>query len=368
MNNLVDEDGLFVHSRQSSDIYDQQCFDDQSKINWIDGKEYKDHPDWSNRAQRKWHFFYRPYNYGDNIGAYQKNKIEDKAPIIQKLNDEISAHSTLKLFSIYLFPLVLMLCIYLQLWIILAVPVIAFVYFHLKAQYFKNKLRHQDDECSAFQAEINHLVDQQQEILNNRVTSDEILSMLWFDIRELESQILKKSFNDEPDRIIREVKDFYPSVSSSLGSSKWGNAPPMFPVIPSWGLLQSIGRSLSDGAQATGLKAAIKDIGDDVATFRKLSDGTPLYRLWYIQNLFFREKNIEIVSYCYDFITNRTYNKSEYTFPYNHISNISYSDDDISYMVNESLVSNLGFDEEFKENIYGCEVKVISFSSTSGSH
>jgi len=250
--------------------------------------------------------------------------------------------------------------------VFLAVPVVSFAYFYFKCQDLSNQLRHEEQECRLFEAEIDYLIDQQQMILNNRLSSDEILDMFWSDIRELETEIIEDHFNDETGRVIREVENFYSNVSSKLGSNKKITLPPIFPVIPSWGLLQSTSRSMTDGTQSTGLKAAGNKIGDNIATFRKLSDGTPFYRLWYIQNLFFRESNINIISYCYDFITGKSYNPSVETIQYNHISNSSYSDDDISYMVDESLVSDLNIDDEFKENIYGCEVKVISFSSTSG--
>ena len=366
MSNLVGEDGLFTHSRQPGDIHDYRCFDDQSKNRWITGDELKDNPDWGAREKEKWYFFYRPYNYANNIGSYQKEKIRERLPVINGLREELSSFNALRYFSIFLLFVILGLCIYVQSWGAILIPLLALIFFHLKVQDCSEKLRDVEYECNIFKSEIDHLLTQQQMILTNRVSSDDIIDMFWYDIRGLENEILREHFNDEPERVISEVEEFYPQVDLKLSPNKRVSDPPFFPVIPSWGLLQSVSRSLRDGTQSTGLKAAGREIGDNIATFRKLSDGTPLYRLWYIQNLFFREKNINVISYCFDFITGKSYNTSVETFQYNHISNSSYSDDDVSYMVDESLVSDFGLEDEFAKSVYGCEVKVISFSSTSG--
>jgi len=116
MHNLVDIDGVFIHSQQPSDIHHYECFDDQSKLRWVDGSEYSNHPNWSETEKRRWHFFYRPYNYGDNIGSHQKEKIKEILPTIHKLKEELSSFVLLKYFAIFLFLPIFVFCIYAQSW------------------------------------------------------------------------------------------------------------------------------------------------------------------------------------------------------------------------------------------------------------
>ncbi|PWQ93585.1 hypothetical protein [Leucothrix arctica] len=369
MSDLIGSDGLFILSGQPSDIHDYKCFDDESKSKLIFCDELKNNPEWGEREREKWYFFYRPYKRGSKLGSYQRDMIKLKEPKINFLQEEVNSFNFLKkLFFVLVIP-TLILSLYAQLWAAFVLPLLIGIFFNAKEQGVSENLRSEVLEKETYQSEIDHLYYEQENILNNRISSDDILDMFWYDMRALEGKILEEHFNDEAERLdeIEEVDEFYPCVDSKLKPSKRiMDSSPFYPVIPSWGFLQSTSRSLDDTTQATGLRAAGNEIGSNIATFRKLKDGTPFYRLWYIQNLFFREENINIISYCYDFITGKSYNQSVDTFQYNHISNSSYSNDDLSFMADGLLASSFCVEEKLTKNIYGCEVKVISFSSTSG--
>ena len=60
-------------------------------------------------------------------------------------------------------------------------------------------------------------------------------------------------------------------------------------MIYSWGFLQDPQTLSGDVKRETGLSTLATIIKRNIATWRMLDNGTPIYRIWYIQFLFFQE-------------------------------------------------------------------------------
>ncbi len=118
----------------------------------------------------------------------------------------------------------------------------------------------------------------------------------------------------------------------------------------------------------TEISIAEQDIGKKIATWRNQSGSKPFYRLWYTKLLLFEDKNLNLVTFYYDFITQEKYSECVEIYQYNHITNYSYVDEDISYMNEDPLIEKINLPLDLTRNIFGNEVKTISVSSSSGSY
>ena len=369
MDRVLERDGFFTFSGTSSSIYDYQCFDDQASKVWLTGKEFKENEEHWIAAQKKiWHFFNRPYNYGHHIGREQRQKIEARQEVIEAKEGELFLAKIVK----YLLLLASLITFIFDSsngsWGFLGVIGTFILITLIKEMDLKNAFSKAMQEKDRYEQELNHLLDQQQGILNEIIEPKEILRVLWKKLEALELGLYSSYFPEDAGKVRSGLVDFYNSLNDDLDATRQLDDHPNHPLVLSWGLLQPPSRSFSDNRQATGIKAASKDLREKIATFRKLADGTPIYRLFYIQFLFFRDKNLNVVSLCYDFLTDKQYNISVDTYQYNHITGTSYSEEDISHMPKQAFFEEFDLDlpEELLENVYGSQVKVISFSSTSG--
>ena len=118
--------------------------------------------------------------------------------------------------------------------------------------------------------------------------------MFWNDIRELEEESLNKAAQDKIENIKKNTRNYYKYIRTILPSNI--NFP-IFPVVPSWALLQESHDDKYNTNTISGLMIAHKKIGKKVASWRNIKGKKPIFRLWYIQHLFFHNKNISIVSY-----------------------------------------------------------------------
>lgn len=365
MDDQLERDGLFTFSGTPSSIYDYQCFDDQSSAVRITGKEFQDNEHhWNSEQKQIWHFFNRPYNYGYHIGGIQKQEIKKYEGIIGTKAGERSLLVVVKYLSFIIFGAAFFYSYVQGAWEFLIVPAIFTVVVLLKLMDVGNEVSKAREIKHRYEEELNHLLAQHDEILGSMLSQREILRIFWRKITALEGQLYSRHFSGAPRS---DSSDFYSRLNDVLEEKSLDH--PLNPVILSWGLLQPSSRSFEDKRQATGMKAAAKDIKEKIAVFRAMSDGTPLYRLLYIQFLFFKERNLNVISLCYDFLTEEDYNISVDTYQYNHITGTSYSEEDISYMHERGFLEESGvtLPKELLSRVYGSQVKVISFSSTSGS-
>ena len=282
---VMDESILFDKSGEPNNIHCYKCFDDQSNSDWIDGHEYTDNPQWSQKRKDLWKFFYRPYNYGSNIGGKQKKIIKVLSDRINVHQEELQSYELLKKFSVFVFILIgLMLVISVDLWVLLSIPLLSYFSFTIKTWQIQSVIKPISIELREYELEVDELICQQQSILQSRTSSEDVERLLWSDLVALEQEVHYEYFFTRLDQVKSKVPNFYEDVNERLLSPQKIIEPPCFPVIPTWGLLQPV-KASNNNFRATGVRAAWEDLGEKIATFRNLEDGRPFYRLWYIQSL-----------------------------------------------------------------------------------
>lgn len=319
MLDLVDESGLFLFSGESARLEDYKCFNDPSKSTSILGTELlelKKNDKWSH--EKLWLYFYRPYNLGNNIAKKQKGMISAYAEMIELAEARKSFNSMAAIFflSLSLFFIYFYNSYYLSFF-----SMVVSVLFYVTSFSLKSEISKAAYSINILNREIDYLMSQHEKMTLDRYTINEIESIFWEDIRSLEEKYL---YNVDLSKEKRQF-DFYRNVS--LRNYNYGFFP-AYPVVPSWALLQpSKGKSNyhNDTDQLLGLSLIEQDIGDKIATWRYSSRKFPIFRVWYIQFLFFHEKNLELVSFYYDFITKKIYSEEIHSFQYNHITNYSFS-------------------------------------------
>lgn len=361
----LERDGFFTFSETSSSIYDYECFEDQSKEFWIKGGEFQENEQhWDSEQKRIWHYFNRPDNRGHKIGLKQRQEIKVKSIVLEGLEEDHSLFLIAKYLALFIFLLMTIYSFIHGSWGLLILPITLVLLAQLKLMGINSEISHTIKIKKRYEKELIHLISQHDDILRNMISQKKILRVFWKKMKALEERLHLHHFGE---KVKENTPDFYARLNTELKEKQLSNHPKN-PVMLSWALLQTSSRSFDDKRQATGVKAARKDVNEKIATFRAMSDGTPLYRLLYVQFLFFKERNLNVVSLCYDFLTGEDYNVSVDTFQYNHITGTSYSEEDISYMHDEGLLEELDLrlPKDLLDRVYGSQVKVISFSSTSG--
>lgn len=367
---FTDEDDRFIFSREYSRLEYYECFHDPSSKKLISGKELiklEHEKDWSEEQRKIWLYFYRPYKHGDIIGKKQKIFILDKESSISILEEKINTYNILKI----LFLILTLYFSYLSLTVVsFFIPIITLLisgYFFLGEKEILNKISYLKNDIFTLNKEINYLLQQQDEMKNFKETNGGVNNLFWGYLKKLENQYIYKLPTDDMEKT---NEDFYKSVKQKAEKYHDYHDYPTFPVIPSWGLLQQ-SKNFNPNThkhQSTGIKIASKDIKERIATWRKSTYGKPIFRLWYIQFLFFHNKSITVQSFYYDFITRKKYGENLEIYQYNHITNYSYTDEDISYMNSDPLMKEINLPRKLTKNIFCDEVKTLSFSSASGSH
>ena len=358
-------DGVFTFSDTPSSIYDYECFDDQSCESWIKGQEFqKNEHHWNSEQKQVWHYFNRPDNRGRKIGPKQRREIKNKETVLEGLEEDRSLYLIARYLSFFILIATCIYSFFEGSWGILIIPLGFVLLVQLKLSDVENEISRANKIKQRYEKELNHLLVQHDEIIGNMISQKRVLGVFWKKIKSLENRLHLHHFGDE---VKEDTSDFYERLNEELKEKKL-DSHPKNPVILSWALLQPSSRSFDDKRQATGVKAARKEVDEKIATFRTMSDGTPLYRLLYVQFLFFKERNLNVVSLCHDFLTGEDYNVSVDTYKYNHITGTSYSQEDISYMHDQGQLEelNLKLPEYLLDRVYGSQVNVISFSSTSG--
>ena len=359
------KNNTFKYSGESSLLEEYPCFDDKSNLNWIDGKEVLENPHWNENQKRLWYYFYRPYNYGDNIAGNQKRSVREmKASIIEKT-------SQLKIFKLIVLIVVVLTVVMIfsknpSIFFIIASIILTFYFLFVHA-VTESEISSYINGIVELNHEIDFLVDKQQDILKNILTSHEVEKIFWNDMVNIEKSFISSALNKDYDAVKRDARSYYSEKMINDFFAKNEIEPPVFPLIPSWGLLQQSYVGGSNGSQKTGLYILNREIGKKVATWRNTSTGKSFYRVSYIQFLFFQEKALHVVSIYYDFITKKQSGVRKEMFPYNHISHHSNNEEDLSHMMLDPLIKGLNLPEELTNNIYDHQTKAIAFSSSSGS-
>lgn len=112
MIDLIDDDGRFTYSKEHSELEYYKCFYDPSNPDSITGEELlrlKEREFWSKENSRIWFYFYRPYNYRNNIAPKKKKWIANIESNIEKLRRDVFFN---KLYGISSFILISLYFIY----------------------------------------------------------------------------------------------------------------------------------------------------------------------------------------------------------------------------------------------------------------
>jgi hypothetical protein len=368
---LTDGHDRFIFSDTYSRLEYYKCFNDPSSVELISGVELMElekQDDWSEEQRKIWLYFYRPYKYGNVIGGKQKKIISKKESIISNLTEKTNNYSNLKILCFVLTLLFFYLSLTSISFFVPIITLLSSIYFYLEEKSLLIKIFDLKNHIKILNKEINYLFQQQNEMTKYRVTPYGINRLFWKYLRKLENEYIDKLFHENKDNIEDSTPDFYKYVKQK--SRENHHKYPNFPVIPSWALLQQ-SQKLNPNtheSQSTGLKIASKEIDKKIATWRRSIYKKPIFRLWYIQFLFFHEKNLTIQSFYYDFITRKKYGEHLEVYQYNHITNYSYMDEDISYMKSDLLIKKVGIPDKLTNNIFCDQVKTLSFSSASGSN
>ena len=364
--NFIDKDkNIFIFSGESCLLEKYKCFDDKSSLEWIDGQELLDNPDWTFDTKKIWYYFYRPYNYGNNIAPKQKKYIVELTKEILALKGKLKATKLL----IFVFTFLSSVCI------VFGYPTYAIGLFFLilvsfKTHSFEEKqLLEKDYFVSLLQEEIDYLHNKQKSILDNMLTEKEVENIFWLYMQKLEEEFLKVALNKTRDQKTRdENSDFYDEIFKKKFFQRNSIDPLIFPLIASWGILQQQNLSGAYGTQKSGLYFFQKQLDKRIATWRNTTSGKAFYRVWYLQFLFFQEKSLYVVSTYIDLITKKRSGLKQEVFSYNHIAHHAYNEEDVSYMLDDELILKLKLPEKFTQYIYNHQSKSIYFASSSGAY
>lgn len=381
MKPFILEDRTFGLSGEPSQLEYYKCYHDPALANLITGEELlklEETPDWNDDKASIWHYFYRPHNRINCIGPVQKKNIQK---LDQKIKEGEEAKFLNKILLILLliislvsvYPMMQQGVIYLLVFIGIFACYLLIQRANLNGLLNENlKLR----RC--YQREIDFLMDQKQSIEEDRLTAREIEGLFWTSIRNSEDTYISRTFGD----ISQEVRDGFPDFYSNQLLEDYDHFDfPSFPVIPSWALLQSSKRNNAGSTQITGLQIIADELktfnptsgpdgltgSEKIASWRRVSKGRALFRVWYIQFLIFHDDNLELVSYYYDFVRSKVYSQKIEAYQYKHITDYTYGDEDISYMLHDPLIKGLRIPATLTDNIFGNQVKTISLKSASGS-
>jgi len=221
--------------------------------------------------------------------------------------------------------------------------------------------RRKQEVINILYEEIEYLLEQQRDYLKS-INPDEIIQSFWRDMKEFESHYIETILKKE-NLSCDEFVDFY-------NEPRLSGIDLIFPIIPSWALLQESKQKVDNSTlmRKTGICLAYDKIENKVTSLRIDKNGNPFFRLWYIQFLLFNDKNLILITFYYDFVTKKPYSEHIELYQYNHITNYSYSNEDMTYMKDDFVIQESNLPKELQDKIFNNETKIISLESASGSH
>ena len=357
---------LFRLSKEPNRLERYKCFDEGSSLDWIETSEIIkagwNKPE-NEERRRLWNFFYRPFDYENNMAAKQRSLLKEAKKVTEPKSNKL-----------YLLVVPIMgITAYLA-WrffqmqfdhtsFVVASVLFLFIAYHYLAE--REYLKHKKDVVE-LEAELKSLMDQKQAMIDNRMSSEEVEKLFWQDIVKLEKEFIVSFVDKDLEAAKAEGAQYYtdPAIKEYFESRQLER--PIYPMIYSWGFLQDPQTLSGDVKRETGLSTLATIIKRNIATWRMLDNGTPIYRIWYIQFLFFQEKVLGSVSFYYDFISKNTYGLKKEKYLYNHMSNYSFNEEALRHMPSLPTIEQLDLPKGFISNICGNEAKTITFSVSSG--
>jgi hypothetical protein len=316
-----------------------RCYDDLSIKEWLDGMELKQHKGtWDERAIAKWNFFYRPFK--PVVGRPQQKMIRERQAsicvceaYIAECSANISQQKEQLRRSLSHVIAGLVFLGMITTWLLfkdsaLFVVPIAIVVVVIKNYYktrteglrriseleesmkkYNSAIETSKREIGLLETEIRRLLEQ----IPQHADAINITNWLNEELAEMECVFLGEFLSKPVTRA--EIGRYIPQ---NFGDPRISGL-----LIDSWGFLQPTSQKGPFGQEGTGLRRAKEDLKNHLATWQVSPDGNPVFRLLFLQYIFPLEKNLNICSLFYDFITRRCYGKRLETFQYNHITNYS---------------------------------------------
>jgi hypothetical protein len=357
-----------------------KCYDDLSNKEWLDGSELREHKSvWDARTVAKWNFFYRPF--GPAIGRPQKKMIQErKADIsacetyMRESNAAIALLRERLRRAISRFTIILAILAVLTVWflsrenllfvftlggIALAVRRLAQEQSSAKKRIteleallktYELTIRRSQQDIKSLEGEIKNLLAQ----VAQPPEATTIDKWLAEEIAELECAQLSE-FLSKP--ISRD--EICKHIPQSFGDPRVAGL-----LVDSWGFLQPTSQKGPFGREGTGLRRAKDDLKEHLATWQVTPSGSPVFRLLFLQYIFPLNKNLNIGSLFYDFVTRRSYGKRFETFQYNHITNYSIREIEPE---EEPWIKELGL-ASMTRLLQGKVPKALTIAVASGNH
>jgi hypothetical protein len=358
-----------------------KCYDDLSSKEWLDGMDLKSHSDtWDERAIAKWHFFYRPFR--TVVGRPQKKMINERRAVISACEVAIEearagvvqeearirqATSWLTNWTVVLGLMAVVAFFFVSKWLVLLPLAGGLIAFHK----FSEERRDARAKISALEATIatksSGIQESSREI---ELLKEEISYLLSQVPHVVDSMIIESWLNEE----IAEMECVCLSEFLSLPISRedirkhipqgFGDPRVCGLLIDSWGFLQPTAQKGPLGREGTGLRRATDELQQYIATWQVGSNGIPTFRLLFLQYIFPLERNLNVCSFFYDFITRRAFGKRFDTFQYNHITNYSLREIEPE---EEPWMEDLGL-SSMSALLQGKTPKALTIALASGNH
>lgn len=345
------ETDMFPTSGKPNYIEWYQCYRDPSKDTWVDGMERLK---LSNDEQRKWwDFFYRPVR--SLVGRPQLRRIYLLKNEKKKLEVDIKEQKDL-LFIIGVAGLIfatgsLLYSVYVSIFFIFASGL-----FCLDTYLNKSKLsvllKEKHGLIKLLEGEVSSLLKQVPKTPSKREADDWVKEV--FQLSELMAlREITHNHNIEYENIADYIK--HPPISDNGVKGL---------LIDCWGLLQPREINSPYGLESTGYNRVIDDILGNIATWRVKSDGSPLYRVIYMQHIFLLDKNINVYGFFYDFVTGKKYGKRKETFQYGHITNFSINE--VEFNDDSMSQDRLGISNALIEGLSNTTFEAFTLTVSSG--
>lgn len=342
--------GIFYTSGKPDYIEWYKCYSDPSKDNWSDGMELFNNPNWDSKQKAKWNFFYRPAP--SLVGRPQKRMIKDLENDISNLTYDRGELQKLLIGAGISAIALVFISFFSSLYILLFTIIGSVIFFPSRYNKWKellNDIEHKNSDIKSLHEEIEALKKQ----ISERPSNKEMESYLQEELRSMEIKCLSEVVNaeideDRMDEIIR-----HEPICDNFRS---------LPIM-GWGLLQPPTLRSAFGIEKTGYNRVVGDIGNNIATWRSTQKNNPLYRVLYVQYIFLLDKNINVYSFFYDFITRKQYGKRSETFQYNHVSNFSIREMELE---EKELPENLNLPKSLKQSLFNKEINAFTLAVSSG--
>lgn len=333
-----------------------RCYEDPSQNTWLDGMEYRNHPEWDDWAKDKWRFLYRPIRA--LVGRPQKKMIREAELAIETCRQRVREieKTMIRDGVLAVIALGLALWIYepLALLPLLGGGIRLLVLRHDREKERK-KIEGWEGRVVALRQEIAELVSQ----IPSRPTAEEVGERYGEEVRQMErmcfAEVVSRSSTDE--HLFDEIGHEPLQRDNPYGLHGL--------LIEGWGALQRSSIPGPLGPESSGLNRMIEDLGRGLTTWRRGAEGQPIYRVAYLQYIFLLEKNVNIYAFFYDFVTGKRYGKRAETFQYNHVSNYSVREIGLE---EEDWIAQVGMPPGLRRHLFDHEVNAFTLAVSSGAH